>query len=429
MGNHGGGDVRVAYLASKYPAVSHAFIEREILALRDRGVDVHTFTVRATPEHELITDTMRAEAARTVALVRRDEPGVYAASHASLLRRHPLGYAMAVARAAGNGERSLRGRLWQGFYHAEAGYLYQILKERGIRHIHVHFPNVAADVARLVVEMGRQIDGPDAGWRWTMTIHGSNEFEAVSRYDLTAKVASAESVSCISSFTRAQVMRFSDAADWSKLEVNRLGVDVHRYHPAESRDSGVVHGPLRLLCVGRLTPEKGQPLLLDAVGQLRDRGLDVRLTMVGDGPAEGALRRQVQRLDLADAVEFTGSIGQDRLPEVYRAHDVFVLPSFQEGLPVVLMEAMASGLPVVTTAIAGIPELVVDGSHGRLVPAGEAGALTDALLDLAQDDHRRGDMGAAARRQVMRLHHPDVTADAMDTFIRSHHRVSLLPHC
>ena len=436
MGTHFGGNiVRVAYLASRYPAVSHAFIEREILALRERGVDVHTFSVRPTPPKELLTDTMRAEAARTIVLVRRDEPEVYASSHAAMLKEHPIAYARAVARASRNGELSVRGRIWQGFYHAEAVYLYRTLKERGIRHIHVHFPNVAADVARLVVAMGLEIDGPYSGWRWTMTIHGSNEFEAVSRYDLTAKIHSAAAVSCISSFTRAQVMRFSDEEHWGKLRVNRLGVDVFRYHPTDDypvnadTSSEQSKEPLRMLCVGRLTPEKGQPLLLDALARVRHRGLDVRLTMVGSGPAEAELVRRTEDLGLDGVVEFTGSVGQDRLPDLYRAHDLFVLPSFQEGLPVVLMEAMATGIPVVTTSIAGIPELVVDGVHGRLVPAGEVDDLADAIAEIAKDPVRRVEMGQAARAQVSRLHHPDVTADAMITFLQEFHTPANLARC
>jgi glycosyltransferase involved in cell wall biosynthesis len=154
-----------------------------------------------------------------------------------------------------------------------------------------------------------------------------------------------------------------------------------------------------VLCVGRLVPRKGQAILLEALALLQGK-VDVRLTLAGSGPAEESLRQAADRLGVAGAVTFAGPVSQDDLPALLAKHDVFCLPSFAEGLPVVLMEAMAVGLPVVSTPIAGVPELVTDGSTGLLVPPGRADALAEALSALATDDGLVQKLAAAGRQVV-----------------------------
>ena len=194
-------------------------------------------------------------------------------------------------------------------------------------------------------------------------MHGPTEFEAVDHFDLAAKVEAADRVACISDFARSQLMRLVDSTEWPKLDIVRMSVDLDRYGPPERLRSH--DGPLRILSVGRLVPEKGALLLIDALADVVARGVDVDATLVGAGPLEPLLRERVGQAGLGEQITLTGSIGQDRLPDMYRRADIFCLPSFQEGLPVVLMEAMATGLPVVTTAIAGIPELVMIESPGE----------------------------------------------------------------
>lgn len=407
---------KVAYLTSQYPALSHAFIEREIEAVRACGVQVETFSVRPCPPSELRSAAMTVEAARTSSL-RGTPPGVWSAALARLARRRPDVFAAGLRAAAASGAMTPRTKTWQLFYLAEAVLLHDRLRAAGIRHVHAHFANVGADVARLTAALGRAYDGPDAGWRWSFTMHGPTEFEAVAAFDLAAKVRSADGVSCISDFCRSQLMRFVEPEHWPKLRVVHMAVDADRYRPDPAPVDRPSGDAPRLLTVGRLVPEKGAPVLLEALALLRERGLRPRTTLVGAGPLAESLADQVARLGQSDEVVLAGPIGQDDLPSLYRQVDAFVLPSFSEGLPVVLMEAMASGLPVVTTQIAAIGELVEDGVTGRIVPPGRADLLADALADVLSDPERARRWGAAGRMRVLAAFTPATTGPAMAAFL------------
>ncbi|WP_432520367.1 glycosyltransferase family 4 protein [Kineococcus sp. SYSU DK006] len=392
----------VAYLVSEYPTLSHAFIENEVEALRARGVQVHTFSVRPTTAAQHRSARSRREAAGTTVLLDRARARELAGTAAASLRR-PRALATGALLAARSGPGGARGRLWQGFYLAEALVLLEEMRRRGLRHLHVHFANNGADVARLVVALGRAQDGPDSGWRWTMSMHGPTEFEAVDAFDLPAKVRSADAVACISDFCRGQLMRHTPPEHWRKLGVVRMAVDVDRFADRSAERAARAAGPLRVLFVGRLVPEKGPSVLLDAVAALRGGPdpLDVRVRLVGAGPLADDLAAQVRRQGTADVVELLGPVGNEDLPEQYAWADAFCLPSFAEGVPVVLMEAMATALPVVTSPIAGIPELVQDGVSGRLVPPGRADELARVLRELAAaSPQERAELGRRGRRRV-----------------------------
>jgi colanic acid/amylovoran biosynthesis glycosyltransferase len=397
--------MRVGYLVSRHPSLSHAFIETEIRALRDLGVEVHTFSVRPSAPGELLSERAREEAAATTVLLSRSVRTVLRASTA--LGRSPGAFWSGLRLAARSGPATPRGRLWQAFYLYEAVILWWRMSRAGLRHVHVHFANNGADIARLAVALGAAVDGPESGWRWSMSMHGPTEFEDRTTFDLAAKVASASAVACISDFCRSQVMRLLLPADWAKLGIVRMAVDTGRFRPLETDRGRPEDAPLRILTVGRLVPEKGAPVLVAAVERLRALGVRAHLTVVGAGPLSDQLAEQVRAAALTDAVDLVGPVGQEDLPELYREADVFCLPSFAEGLPVVLMEAMASGCPVVTTAIAGIPELVVDGRTGLVVQAGRADLIADALAELAGDPALRRRLGEAGRAAVLEQHRPD----------------------
>lgn len=403
----------VAYLVSRYPALSHTFIEREVEALRAEGVRVETFTVRPAPSETLLTETMRSENARTKTLIGAGAP-TWVTAHLDAIRRSPSAWFGTLSRSLRTGPLSPKSRLWQVFYFGEAGVLVHHMRRAGLRHVHAHFVNVASDVARLAADLGRRTDGPDAGWGWSFTMHGPTGFDAVREADLAAKGHDADGVMCISHYCRSQMMAELQPEDWDKLELVRMTVDADRYHPpATPRQHD---GSVRILTVGRLVPEKGPTLLLEALRIVKDRGVDFAASLVGSGPLADELETRRRELGLEDVVTLTGPIGQDRLPDMYREADIFAMASFQEGLPVVYMEALATELPVVATAIAATGELVVDDVTGRLIPPGDAVALADALEDLARNPEKRARLGRAGREAVVAQFTPATAGPAAARF-------------
>lgn len=224
-------------------------------------------------------------------------------------------------------------------------------------------------------------------------MHGPTEFDDVTRYALAEKVRRARFVAVISDYARSQLMKLVEPAHWRRLEVVHCGVDPAHFEPVDRSGRSA---PLRVLTVGRLVPDKGQAVLLEAVALLGARGVDVELTLVGDGPERESLQAAAGR-----SVRFAGAVGQDLVRAHYTAADVFALPSFAEGVPVVLMEAMATGLPVVSTRIAGIAELVDHGVGGLLVAPGRAEPVAEALERLAADPLLRARLGRAGRERVV----------------------------
>jgi glycosyltransferase involved in cell wall biosynthesis len=380
--------VRVAYVCSRYPAISHTFVLREVLALRRRGVEVYTFSIRRAEDSDVLAAADREALKTTFALL----PARwlrFAFAHVGAILTAPRAYAATLRRALSLAPPGLRGRLWQLFYFAEAIVLAREVARRGIPHLHAHFANVGADVTLLAAHFG--------GTTWSFTMHGPAEFYDISAYRLREKVEAAAFVACISNFCRSQLMGQVRVEEWDKLHVVHCGLDTSEFTPADGpRDSG----PLRVLNVARLSPVKGHALLLEAVAALRDRGRDVRLTIVGDGPERKRLERLARELGIDEAVDLPGPVGQDRIRGFFAGADVFCLPSFAEGVPVVLMEAMAMRLPVVATRVMGVSELVEHGTHGLLVAPGRADLLAGAIADLADDLERRQLMGEAGRLMV-----------------------------
>ena len=395
----------VAYLVAHYPAVSHTFIDREIGGLRARGVRIDTLSVRPAAEADLLTEEDR-RAARETFTILPPRPLRFARAHARALARDASAYAGTLVAALRMGGRSPRDTLWQLFYFAEAILAWDELDRRGIRHVHAHFANVATAIAMLAARYG--------GLSWSFTMHGPTEFDDVTRYALADKVRAASFVAVIGHYARSQLMKLVEPEHWEKLRIVRCGVDTERFAPVDRGDRPA-HAPLEVLCVGRLVPDKGQGILLEALAALRAGGTDARLTLVGDGPDRAGLEARTRELGLDGAVTFTGSVGQDRIRDHYAAADVFCLPSFAEGIPVVLMEAMATGLPVVTTQIMGIPELVAD----MLVPPGDVAALHDALAALAADPARRAALGEAGRARVVEAFRIEDAAAALEPLLRA----------
>ena len=360
--------------------------------MRAAGLPVETVSVHRADPAQLLAAADHDEAGRTWNILPIDATAFFRA-HAAAFASHPVAYARTLGRAVVAAPPGARGR--QLFYFGEAVPLWRHAKTLGATHLHAHLANVAADVCWLASELGK-LAAPPQGWRWSFTMHGPTELYSVERFNLRRKVASADGVICISEHTRAQLMYLSEPASWPKLEVVHCGADLARYVFVPPAD----HEELKVLCVARFVPEKGLDLLLEAIAALCERRTDVRLVLVGEGPLEAHLRRKAIDLGIQDRVAFTGPVGQDDLAQYYAEADVFCLPSFAEGLPIVLMEAMATGRPVVASRIAGIPELVEDGVSGVLVAPGQPDELVAALEMLAASPELRRRMGGAGRARV-----------------------------
>ena len=398
-----GPQAHVCYVTSHYPALSHTFVMREILGLRAAGVEVDTVSVHRADAAGLLAEADRREAERTWNIFPL-EARTFLRAHGRALLAHPVAYFRALSAALHAAPGGLRGYLWQLFYFAEAIVLWDHAKRAGARHLHAHLANVAADICWWASEFGNSAEGAKnrvavgtKNWRWSFTMHGPTELFAVERFNLARKVAGADRVICISDFTRSQLMYLTEPDHWAKLAVVHCGADLGRYPLVAPRQ-----GPgFVVLCVARLAPQKGLEVLLSAVKQLADGGTDAKLVLVGEGPMRARLGRQAERLGITDRVVMEGAVGQDEMAVYYACADVFCLPSFAEGVPVVLMEAMASGRAVVTTRVAGVPELVDDGVSGLLVAPGNAGQLAAALERLATSPEEREKMGLAGRQKIV----------------------------
>lgn len=380
---------RVAVVCSRYPAISHAFIVREVRALRQRGVEVHTFTVRRPRHEELLSVEDREEHERTHALL-PPSPLRLIAAHARAACTRPLRYLATLGLSLRLSTGGVRSALWRCFYFAEAVLLWDECRRRGLRHLHAHFANVGSDTSLLAAHFGGR------GWSWSFMMHGCTELFDERPHRLPEKIRRASLVICNSHFTRAQLMRLVAREQWDKLQVVPCGIDTRALDRLPHRPEA---GPLRVLTVGRLVPGKGHAVLLEALAVLRQQGISTLTTFVGHGPEREPLERLAEELRLD--VRFAGAVGQDELRAYYDDAQLFCLPTFAEGLGVVLLEAMASGLPVVSTRVMGVPEVVDDGECGLLVLPGRADLLAEAIAGLADAPSLRRRMGLAGRRRVV----------------------------
>jgi glycosyltransferase involved in cell wall biosynthesis len=391
--------MRIAYVVGRYPAISHSFILREVQALRDAGVHVSPISIHRTPERELLAVADREEAARTHSVL-PPRVGALALAQARALLTRPRGWLSALRAGMQLAQPGLRGRLWQLFYLVEAVGIWDHCRREQVEHLHVHHLNQAADATMMAVAIeGRRSNGRSR-WTWSFTLHGPDELLDRSLFRLAAKAESADAIACISDFARSQAMAVLGEDEWGKLEVVHCALDVEQFHRSEPPREPVAGEPLRLLYVGRMVPAKGQAVLLEAVALLRARGVPAAATLIGDGPSRERVRERAEQLGLADVIDAPGPVGQDEIRRHYEAADVFVLPSFAEGVPVVLMEAMALEVPVVTTLVAGVTELVEDGVSGYVVRPGRADLLADAIGRLAADPALRREMGRRGRERV-----------------------------
>lgn len=401
--------MRIAYLVNQYPKVSHTFIRREILALEAAGAEVSRFAVRRVSE--TLTDPVdEAELARTRVLLDAGPHGL-AAALAACARSRPAAFARAARLALKVGHRSDRGQARHIAYLAEACLLLCWLESSGVQHVHAHFGTNSATVAMLCRELG----GPP----YSFTVHGPEEFDKATVLGLREKIERAAFVVPISSYGRSQLYRCCDHSQWPKMYIVHCGLDAQFL---EGEPAPLV-SKTRLVSVGRLSEQKGQLLLLEAVAELMRRGFDFELVLVGDGELREEMEARIAALGLAARVKITGWASSAEVRAYLESGRALVLPSFAKGLPVVLMEALALGRPVLTTYVAGIPELVSQGPDGCgwLVPSGSVEDLVDGMQRVLETpDDQLAAMGREGQRRVRLAHDASIEARKLLAAIQRH---------
>ncbi len=389
--------MRIAYLINQYPKVSHTFIRREILALERQGFEVVRIALRGW-DGELVDTEDQIERKRTRYVLREGALTLLFALTCALLGR-PVQFIKALVLAWRMSRRAERPLPVHLAYLMEACCIEAWLREGGIRHLHAHFGTNSAEVAMLVHILG----GP----RWSFTVHGPEEFDKALSIGLAQKVQHCEFVVAISSYGRSQLYRFMAWQQWHKVQVVHCGLEP----PFQSVPSRPVPATRRLVCVGRLCEQKGQLLLVKAAQRLSELGVDFELVLAGDGDMRAEIEALIDHFNLRSNIRVTGWISGEQVCDEIVAARGLILPSFAEGLPVVIMEAMALRRPIISTFIAGIPELVKPGEHGWLVPAGDVEALVEAMqacLDAPTDMLTR--FGEAGRKRVLARHDADIEA-------------------
>ena len=379
----------LAYLFSQYPMLSMTFVIREVRQLRKMGFHIDTASINPPDRtQEGLTAEEAEEAARTYHLKTHGPAGIKA--HCQTFFSNFSGYCRGLRLVMRLGGLDLKRLAFNFMYFTEALMVGVWMKRTKKRHLHVHLGQQAATVGMYV----RQTFNVG----FSITVHGPDEFYDARGQYLEQKIAAADFICCISFFCRSQLMKLSPHIHWKKLVVSRLGVDPAVFSPRPGRAEPDV---FEILCVGRLTPAKGQHILIDAMDRLSQQGRRVKLRIVGQGQDEPSLRKRAARLENPECIVFEGAVNQDRIRTLYQAADVFCIPSFAEGIPVVLMEAMAMEIPCVTTHITGVPELIRNGLDGLLVAPSDLEGLTEALARLMDDAALRERIAKSGRARVM----------------------------
>ena len=383
--------MHIAYILNSYPQPSHSFIRREICALEAQGHTVTRLAMRAGDAP--LVDVQDLEEAAATQYVLKAAPLTLLRALALNLFGSPQLFFPALAQAVRCGRRSEAGVIKHLIYLVEAAYAVQVCEAAGVTHTHAHFGTNAAAVAMLA----RALGGPE----YSFTVHGPEEFDAPRALSLGEKIARSKFTVAITSYGRSQLSRWAEPDHWNKIKVVHCGIEPAHFPSPTPLPEG---GP-RFVAIGRFVEQKGQLVALDALAEVVTTSPQAHLTLIGDGDMRPEIEARIAALGLSNHVTLTGWVDEARiLAELQNAH-ALLMPSFAEGLPMVIMEAMAAGRAVIATYIAGIPELVLPGKTGWLTPAGDASALADAMNELAEaTPEKLAEMGQAGRARVMERH-------------------------
>lgn len=393
--------MRVGYLVNTYPRPSHSFIRREIAALERIGLRIHRIAMRDTPD-KLVDPADLSEQAKTERIL--DQGGrrllLGLLRHALVTPRTvAAGIAQALRRAKARESSFFR----QIIYLAEGAAVAASAKKRGLGHIHAHFGTNSARVASYCALLG----GPP----FSFTVHGPEEFDQPVALDLGGKLAQAEFAVTVSNFGRSQLSRWAAPQDWDKIKVIHCGIEAARWPDPVPMPAD---GPLRMVAIGRFAEQKGFSLLIRAFAAARQMTPDMHLTLIGDGSLRPEIEDIIRQNGMEESVSLPGWQNEAGVRDALNRAHLLVVPSFAEGLPVVMMEAMACARPCLATYIAGIPELLRDGKEGWLIPAGSIDALAERMSHIARLDRSElAQMGIAARERVFARHDVDTSAEKL----------------
>ncbi len=384
--------MKLAYLVNQYPKISHSFIRRELKAVEaEEGESVARISVRRVDE-PLVDDDDKREA-ETTRVILDGGPRQLLEDAARVAARRPGRFLKALATTVRLGARSDRGVVRHLAYLAEACTTLRWTEAEQVDHVHAHFGTNSATVAMLT----RALGGPS----YSFTAHGTETFDYPPFIGIQDKIEEAAFVVAVSDYGKSQLCRWSGTEQWDKIHVVRCGADESFF----SRAAEPVPAAPRLVCVARFSEEKGHFVLIDAAAELARRGVDFTLALVGDGHLRAEVEARIARHGLGAKVELLGWRAGEEVQRAILDARALVLPSFAEGLPVVIMEAFALGRPVIATHISGIPELVKGGDNGWLVPAGSAHALADAMEAVVKAEPSALDAMGARGREAVRLRH------------------------
>ena len=382
--------MRIAYFTSAYPRATDTFIQREVLHLRQQGHEVLTFALRVPGLDHNVSELVKSERDKTHYLLPVNIL-VLVFLNLKWLISQPKKYFNVLKLAFETSRAGCKGLLFQFFYFQEALLLAKKLLEHQISHLHNHFGDSSGTVTMLASQL--------ASIPYSITIHGPHIFFEPLDWALREKVKHAAFIVCISHYCKSQLMLFSDQADWHKLKIVHCGVDISEYLFTPKVNAGE-NQLTKLLYVGRLAGEKGVPVLLQSLVELKKQGLQFHLTLYGDGADRKLLEQLVSSHGLNTYVTFAGFADQQTIRNALINSDLFVLPSFAEGVPVSLMESMAVGVPVISTYVGGIVELITPEHSGVLVSPSDIDGLSNAITKYISDAEFRLQISKNARQKI-----------------------------
>ena len=396
--------MRIGYFTNTYPRAVDTFIQREVIGLRNRGFEVFTYSVRKTDDTHDVSNLVKAEKASTFYIlpVKLFEL-VYL--NFKFLILTPKRYFKAVRMAVKTSRAGFSGTLFQLFYFQESVILAKQLLKDKIQHLHNHLGDNSGNVT-LLASMLTEID-------YSITFHGPHVFFDPEGWALGDKVKHSKFSVCISHYCKSQLMLFSDPCDWGRLNIVHCGVDpdIHAKFDAKAISN-------RLIYIGRLAVEKGLPILFESIKMLREKGHVVSLMLVGDGPDRKYLEELGATLGIGAQLEFKGYASQDEIVQYLGESDIFVLPSYAEGVPVSIMEAMACGIPVVATFVGGVVELVENEISGLLVSPSDIEGLGNAIEKYLYDGNLRQSIIQKAREKIVAEYNINVEVDKLASLFR-----------